>query len=98
MVDLADSKDRLLTALRVAQKTPPTWLKCELCERTASASLPRLVAAFARSEDKAFSEHGALVLLCCDCHALIHGEIDESEWRLRVGANEQHAPVGDLGI
>jgi len=87
MADLADSKDRPVTATRAAQKTPPTWLQCELCERTASASLPRLVAAFARpDEHKAFSERGALVLLCRDCYALIHGEIDESEWRHRTGS------------
>jgi len=84
MADSADPEERLLAALRAVQKTPPTWIQCELCERTASASLPRLVAAFARSEDKAVSERGALVLLCGDCNALIHGEIEESEWRRRT--------------
>lgn len=62
--------------------TPP-WLQCELCDRKASVTDPRLRAAFNNSEDTA-AVQGVLVLLCMDCWAFVRGDIGEGAWRERV--------------
>lgn len=85
MADLEDSKIRSIAPAPSGSKTPPTWVQCELCERTVSNSLPRLVAAFANPERKVASARGSLVLLCRDCLELVRGNIDESEWHRRTG-------------
>jgi len=86
MADLENTKLRPLASVPASSKTPPTWVQCELCERTVSKSLPRLVATFANSEHKvAAAARGSLVLLCPDCLALIGGHIDENEWHKRTG-------------
>jgi len=85
MADLEDTKLRSLAPVQSTSETPPTWVQCELCERAASNSLPRLVAAFANPERKVSSGRGSLVLLCRDCLELVRGNIDESEWRRRIG-------------
>jgi hypothetical protein len=85
MADLQNTKLRSVTPAPAPSKTPPTWVQCELCERTASNSLGRLVATFANPERKVAAARGSLVLLCNDCLALIRGNIDESEWHRRTG-------------
>lgn len=85
MADVEDSKLRPLSPVQAASQAPPTWVQCELCERAASNSLPRLVATFANPERKVAAARGSLVLLCRDCLALIRGNIDETEWRHRTG-------------
>ena len=70
------------------EKTPPSWLQCELCARPASGSR-RLAPLFQREEDQeGRSSPESLVLLCPDCRALVSGEIAEHEWRKRT------APAG----
>jgi hypothetical protein len=83
MADLEDTKLRPLAPLPSSSTTPPTWVKCELCERAGSNSQPRLVATFATPERKVAA--GSLVLLCRDCLALIRGNIDEDQWHKLTG-------------
>ena len=85
MADLENTKLRSLGPVQSTSETPPTWVQCELCERAVSNSLPRLVAAFANPERKVASGRGSLVLLCRDCLELVRGNIDEIEWRRRIG-------------
>jgi len=83
MADLEDTKLRTLAPVPSSSKTPPTWVQCELCERAASNSQPRLVATFANPERKVAA--GTLVLLCRDCLALIRGTISEDQWHKLTG-------------
>lgn len=76
------SSDTPPKPILLPQRKPPTWVRCELCG--ISASLPRLIAAFAGHEKT--SPHGSLMLLCPDCCALICAEIDKTEWRFRTAS------------
>jgi len=83
------ASDRVQTGIgsnAVLEKTPPSWLQCELCARPASGSR-RLAPLFQREEaHEGRLSPESLVLLCPDCCALARGEIGETEWRKRTAS------------
>ena len=82
---MGDSSETRSGALaRPSTQAGPAWTQCELCERAVSAAMPRLLAAFAHPDQHVSPAPGSLILLCRDCMALIHGEIDEDQWRRRT--------------
>ena len=68
----------------------PSWINCELCERSDVQHQELFTIAEVQAGNDA-ADSATLMLLCRDCSALAEGAIDQLEWSHKTNRHPVHA-------